>query len=183
MSYVGMGGGSWVQETTYKYVGPGYGDFEGTWRQPGAPWCLGLVVLALVVVLVVLLVGVGGTTTTTVKSNFVPPIPTLPPAPPVGECIMWGDPHVQSFDGGMPNFYGEGEFGLFHALCFWGCLFSETPKIHQGFQCRVISLFEFSSYFVLRISNTFEVVLSMYVMWLGSRVAWAVMAVSPHVGL
>jgi len=32
------------------------------------------------------------------------------PPPITGECTFWGDPHVKTFDGGSPGFYGEGEF-------------------------------------------------------------------------
>jgi hypothetical protein len=27
-------------------------------------------------------------------------------------CIFWGDPHIETFDGGRPSFYGDGEFWI-----------------------------------------------------------------------
>merc|ERR1719356_2079307 len=44
------------------------------------------------------------TTTTT-----TPPHWTTQPPPHHGECTFWGDPHLKTFDGGRPSFYGEGE--------------------------------------------------------------------------
>merc|ERR1719436_2133294 len=70
--------------------------------------CFGVVGLA-VIVAVLFLFRPGPTTSTT-------PRPTLPPttvAPTrVGECTLWGDPHVLTFDGFRPSFYGEGTFWI-----------------------------------------------------------------------
>lgn len=30
----------------------------------------------------------------------------------MGECIFWGDPHIRTFDGGRPSFYGDGEYWI-----------------------------------------------------------------------
>jgi len=41
------------------------------------------------------------------------PTTTTTPAPgPRGNCVMWGDPHVETFDHSFPNFYDEGEFWI-----------------------------------------------------------------------
>lgn len=37
-----------------------------------------------------------------------PPLPT----PVVKTCLFWGDPHLVSFDGARPSFYGAGEFWI-----------------------------------------------------------------------
>jgi len=99
MAFVGAGG-SYPMETTYKYVGAGAGQFEVVRslpaRFPVLPAIAGIIVVVLIAVLVV--VGVPTTTTTT-------------PAPgPRGSCVMWGDPHFETFDHSFPNFYEEGEY-------------------------------------------------------------------------
>jgi hypothetical protein len=99
MTWVGFGG-SYIQETTYKYVGTGAGDFELKGSAPNrmpVVICIGVVVLLLVLLLVILLQPI---TTTTVQ--LFQPMPK--------ECLLWGDPHSKTFDGGFPNFYGEGEY-------------------------------------------------------------------------
>jgi hypothetical protein len=63
-----------------------------------APFIGGGILILVIVVVVLLLMG-GPTTTTTAKV-------VGPPA----ACMMWGDPHVETFDHGFPNLYDEGEF-------------------------------------------------------------------------
>jgi len=103
MTFVG-GGGSYTTETTYKYVGQGAGEFS--YMTPKKtnflPFVLGgLLVLALILAVVVL-------------SSLSPPTTTTTPKPqgPPGDCLLWGDPHVETFDHGFPNFYDEGEYWI-----------------------------------------------------------------------
>ena len=99
MTFVGAGMGSYTTETTYKYFGAG-GEFAYVTPKRSI---FGIVaggvctVLVLVVVLIIILMP---TTTTT----------TPPPLGPPGSCLMWGDPHVETFDHSFPNFFEEGEF-------------------------------------------------------------------------
>merc|ERR1719310_799470 len=84
LSYVGPGG-DYVQETTYRYVGMGAGEF-GVIRIPGrGPSCcliiipLGLCLLLLPLLLFAMAPGSTTTTTTTTTTTpFIPPI-TAPP--------------------------------------------------------------------------------------------------------
>jgi len=98
MTFVG-GGGSYTTETTYKYVGFGAGEFSYATpkRANVLPFIIGGVLLAVLIVVVILFVQSPTSTT------------TMPMGPP-GDCVMWGDPHVETFDGGFPNFYDEGEY-------------------------------------------------------------------------
>jgi len=100
MTFVG-GGGSYTTETSYKYVGHGAGEFSYVMPKKTnfLPFiCGGLLVLLLI--LGVVLFSSGNPTTTT----------TPTPVGPAGDCLLWGDPHVETFDHGFPNFYDEGEF-------------------------------------------------------------------------
>lgn len=102
LAYVGVGDGEYVAETTYKYVGAGRGDlsFVGPKR---SMWPCCLVLLALIALAaVVLLTGTGSTTTSLKSSSLVRK----------ATCTFWGDPHVETFDGGRPSFYGEGEYWI-----------------------------------------------------------------------
>jgi len=92
MSFVGPGAGSYTAETTYKYVGYG-GEFSyvkpkcslvGVWVGGGA----------LLIIAVILLICFWPGTITTTK--------------PPGACLIWGDPHVKTFDQAYVNFYGQG---------------------------------------------------------------------------
>jgi len=102
MTFVG-GGGSYTTETTYKYAGQGAGEFS--YMTPKKtnflPFVLGgLLVLALILAVVL--------------SSRGPPTTTTTPKPqgPPGDCLLWGDPHVETFDHGFPNFYDEGEYWI-----------------------------------------------------------------------
>jgi len=58
-----------------------------------------LATLALVALVALLVWLVPRPTTTTTVAPLV-----------AGTCVFWGDPHVLTFDGARPSFYGEGEF-------------------------------------------------------------------------
>merc|ERR1712107_797926 len=47
------------------------------------------------------------------------PTTTTTPAGPPGDCLIWGDPHVETFDHGFPNFYEEGEFWVVKRPLVW----------------------------------------------------------------
>jgi len=99
MAFVGAGG-SYTVETTYKYVGAGAGTFElvKTRMAPRPVFMLCTAVVVVVLLAVLLIVNPFPTTTTT------------PTPGPRGSCVMWGDPHFETFDHSFPNFYEEGEY-------------------------------------------------------------------------
>jgi len=107
MSFVGWGAGDYITETNYKYVGNGQGDLallspaRAIW---GRVACASISLAVLLILLILLWPHHLITTTTT-----TPPHWTTTPPPHHGECTFWGDPHIKSFDGARPSFYGEGE--------------------------------------------------------------------------
>merc|ERR1719376_307978 len=107
MSFVGWGAGDYITETSYKYVGNGRGDLalvspaRAIW---GRVACASISLAVLLILLILLWPHHLITTTTT-----TPPHWTTTPPPHHGECTFWGDPHIKSFDGSRPSFYGEGE--------------------------------------------------------------------------
>jgi len=117
MTYVGVGG-DYSTETSYKYVGFGAGEWKVVTpkRNLLLPITAFVAIVAVVIVLVVALWPDRVTTTTTramiltLPSTTTPVILTTPP--PRRECLFWGDPHVQTFDGGRPSYYGDGEFWI-----------------------------------------------------------------------
>jgi len=124
MTFVGGGGGDWTTETTYKYVGAGQGDilFVTQRRKTFYGLAACLAVLVLVAVAIVMAPGTPSTTmktlfvsTTAVAPIGIPPPQLEPtttmPAPPK-MCMFWGDPHLVTFDGARPSFYGDGEFWI-----------------------------------------------------------------------
>jgi len=108
MSFVGPGRGSYTTETTYKYVGYG-GEFAYvTPKRSLVGVFVGSGVALLVLVVVVICI-------------IIPPGTTTSPAPlgPPGHCLMWGDPHVETFDHSFPNFYEEGEWWVVKSKYVW----------------------------------------------------------------
>lgn len=74
--------------------------------------CVALVAL-LAAAIVLAAMGMAKTTTTTppMQQVAMPLLPESTTAPPqAAECTFWGDPHLRTFDGGRPSYYGEGEF-------------------------------------------------------------------------
>jgi len=71
------------------------------------PMCIAMLALVLMVVVVVIFWPPETSTTSTTTRTAV-----LPFRPPVGTCLFWGDPHILTFDGARPSFYGEGDFWI-----------------------------------------------------------------------
>jgi len=113
LSFVGAGRGAYIAETTFRFVGTGAGEFD-TVRAPQrssfATVCGALLFVVLLGTVALMLYGVGVTSTT---SNGVEKL-TLPPVPeaPRGSCLVWGDPHVSTFDHASPNFFEQGDAWL-----------------------------------------------------------------------
>merc|ERR1719162_596071 len=106
MAYVGSGGGDWTTETTYKYVGSGAGDLTIVGQKPRNLLWLWILLGVLGIVLAFLLWPTSATTTT------MSPLISTTPSPESKVCLFWGDPHLVSFDGARPSFYGAGEFWI-----------------------------------------------------------------------
>jgi len=119
MTFVGAGG-DYVTETSYKYVGKGAGIYSMvTPKRSLVGYYICVISVVVLVVLAVLLWPKDTTTTTPMTTSFsfttTPSTtqPTTTPAPPPRRsCVFWGDPHIITFDGARPSFYGEGEFWI-----------------------------------------------------------------------
>jgi len=112
MTFVGQGGGEYITETSYKYVGKGAGIFSMVApRKSFLPQIAALIALVVVIVLVIILWPSPPTTTTTpMTTTFSTTLPTTQSPLVKKICEFWGDPHIKSFDGARLSFYGDGEF-------------------------------------------------------------------------
>jgi hypothetical protein len=108
MTFVGVGQGDYVTETSYKYVGRGAGIFSMMApKRSFLPQVLTVVAVVIVLIVGFLMWPENVTTTTTLPTTQLP----TTQAPVVkGICEFWGDPHIKSFDGARLSFYGDGEF-------------------------------------------------------------------------
>jgi len=134
MTYVGVGG-SYTTETTYKYVGMGAGEYDVKYPAPNRlPLILSvtaLLVAALVAAIILVSTGDKPPTTTTVVLSG-----------PVKDCTLWGDPHINTFDGTLVDWYRQGDYwivksdqihiqGRFLATQYTNCL-AATHSIAVG---------------------------------------------------
>mmetsp|Transcript_83470 Transcript_83470/g.233856 ORF Transcript_83470/g.233856 Transcript_83470/m.233856 type:complete len:395 (+) Transcript_83470:77-1261(+) len=107
LNYVGQGRGDWAVQTTYVYVGAGRGDLGHMAPKKNglAVVVCGVVVLVALVLLAVFMLQPVTTTTRGVEkfSNL---------GGSTGTCLIYGDPHVESFDGASTMYVDEGEYYL-----------------------------------------------------------------------
>jgi len=123
LSYVGQGG-NWQAETTYKYVGGGAGNFEMV-QVPTKWYSYAWLWLTVPVFLILIWIFFPQETTTTTtmppptttsmsRPDIPPPTPAPTPSPtlPPKICKIYGDPHVDTFDGVTVDYYAPGEYWL-----------------------------------------------------------------------
>jgi len=106
--------GDYATEVTYKYVGPGAGSLAFTSSKIFL--CGRISCCFLAILLIALLLIFFPWPTPTSSTTAINPTPILPI---FGECLMWGDPHIKTFDGGRPSFYGEGEYWIIKSRQVW----------------------------------------------------------------
>jgi len=133
-SFVGPGNGDFQTTGSYSYVGQGAGSYAKEvsttfygWKL--RPCCLALLLLSLLLPLLwLLLTNMQGQTQEVPVDPQVPvptPAPVLPnpvpgPAPkPSGTCIVWGDPHVMTFDRMHSDYYSPGEYWIVKSSTIW----------------------------------------------------------------
>jgi len=124
-SYVGEGRGGYSVIPNYNYVGEGAGSYtKDVIVTPYGcrirPCCLLLGLLALLLPLLYYLLQptCGGT-----FCNMFPALCTdcqiQPPVGPLGECTLWGDPHIRTFDHIRSDYYSPGEFWVVKSKYVW----------------------------------------------------------------
>lgn len=98
LTYTGAGG-DYVQQTTYKYVGQGAGNFSTVPIVTPGNWCWLWIPVAILALLALLLL---------LPSKSQPPVVLGPP----GICKIFGDPHLITFDQKHVSFYSQGEYWI-----------------------------------------------------------------------
>jgi len=123
LSYVGTGQGEYIAETSYKYVGKGAGDIQMVEvpTKVAAGWGKWLIVIPLILAILWLLFPYlsSDTTTTTIPDHTI------------HTCLVYGDPHVLSFDKAHADYYSEGEYWLVKSDTVWiQARYHPTPVTH-----------------------------------------------------
>merc|ERR1719331_168371 len=122
-TYVGPGRGDYSPPSGYNYAGEGAGSFtKETIAVPYGcrlrPCCLILLPLLLLPFLLPYLLNLFSTPPPTPVPAPPPappipvPVPLPPPPAPTGECTIWGDPHIRTFDGQRSDYYSSGEYWI-----------------------------------------------------------------------
>merc|ERR1712038_979207 len=83
------------------------------------PCCLLLALLALIPLLYYLLKPCGGLCDLFGLNCDACMTPTPAPAPAGGECTIWGDPHIRTFDGARSDYYSSGEYWIVKSPQLW----------------------------------------------------------------
>jgi len=121
LSYVGCGQGEYVAETSYRYVGKGAGDIDMVTvpSKVGAGWFKWLLLIPLLLAILWLgLPMLSSDTTTTTPGT-------------VKTCLIYGDPHILSFDKLHADYYSEGEYWLVKSDTVWiQGRYHPTPVTH-----------------------------------------------------
>merc|ERR1719264_85672 len=145
-SYVGEGRGDFAQSPPYTYVGNGAGAFaKETIMTPYGcrmkPCCLIILPLLLLPLLYYLFNNSTNPTPTPAPVPIpAPPIQMPAPAPPPppapapagGECTIWGDPHIRTFDGMRSDYYSSGDYWIVKSPQLWMQGRATTTKMTNG---------------------------------------------------
>lgn len=113
MAFVGTGQGAYTVETVYKFVGEGAGEYSNVPLRGSSGYagviCGASMALLAVLAVVAMLYFVSPTTTTTLQQVAGPP----------RSCVIWGDPHIDSFDHSVASVYDEGQYWLVNSQTVW----------------------------------------------------------------
>merc|ERR1719264_1063718 len=123
-SYVGQGRGGYSMTPSYNYVGEGAGAYtKDVIATPYGcrirPCCLLLALLALLPLLYYLLQPTCGGIFCNVFPAMCTDCQVKPPVGPLGECTLWGDPHIRTFDHIRSDYYSPGEFWVVKSKYVW----------------------------------------------------------------
>jgi len=105
LTFVGAGG-DYVQQTTYKYVGHGAGNFATVPVTTGFRSNFMCIIWALLALLLIPLLWI--LLQSSSDQTTLPPVVPLPP----GVCKIFGDPHLITFDQKHVSFYSQGEYWI-----------------------------------------------------------------------
>jgi len=105
-NYVGTGNGGFDKAQTYNYVGEGCGAYDKTETVTYYVWKLKACILPIAALL--LLLGIFCWWWLCWNPVTPPPQPAGPPK----ECIVYGDPHIGTYDGMHADYYTPGEYWL-----------------------------------------------------------------------
>jgi len=123
-SYVGQGRGGYSISPSYNYVGEGAGAYtKDVIVTPYGcrikPCCLLLALLALLPLLYYLLQPTCGGMFCNMFPAMCSDCIITPPVGPLGECTLWGDPHIRTFDHIRSDYYSPGEFWIVKSKNVW----------------------------------------------------------------
>merc|ERR1719222_28964 len=113
--FTGQGCGSYNPTTSYSYVGAGCGSYDKQVTVTYYGWklrqccfvCFPLLLLIPLILLLLWILTPPEPTTSPITSQVV-----VVPPPPSKDCLVYGDPHITTFDGKHADYYTCGEYFL-----------------------------------------------------------------------